>query len=118
MRAYFFRSHAVNGQAASADMMANQPSVSGSGPCVMMKPTRPIPTTIVRAGSTRSFLSVSQESMKGLLKAIVAGALIWVAINLVAIGYQPAHAGSVVATVDIVLSLVVAILACVVVRWP
>ena len=56
--------------------------------------------------------------MKGLLKAIVAGALLWVAINMVAIGYQPAHAGSVIATVEIGLSLVVAILACVVLRWP
>jgi hypothetical protein len=55
--------------------------------------------------------------MKGLLKAIVAGALLWIAINLVAIGYQPAHAGSVVATVEIVLALVVAILACVILRW-
>ncbi len=62
-------------------------------------------------------MSVSQNSMKGLLKAIVAGALMWVAINLVAIGYQPAHAGSVIATVEIVLSLVVAILACVFLRW-
>ena len=56
--------------------------------------------------------------MKGLLKAIVAGALMWVAINLVAIGYQPAQSGSVIATVEIVLSLVVTIVACVVLRWP
>ncbi len=56
--------------------------------------------------------------MKGVLKAIVAGALIWLAINLVAMGYQPAQAGSVIATVEIVLSLIVAILACVVIRWP
>jgi hypothetical protein len=56
--------------------------------------------------------------MKGLLKGIMAGALVWVAINLVAIGNQPVHAGSVLATVDIALSLVVAILACVVLRWP
>ena len=56
--------------------------------------------------------------MKSLLKAVVAGALVWVAINLVAIGYQPAQAGSIIATVEIVLSLVVAILACVVLRWP
>jgi hypothetical protein len=55
--------------------------------------------------------------MKGIIKAIVAGALIWVAINLVATGYQPAHAGSVVANVEIGLSLVVAILACVILRW-
>ena len=68
-------------------------------------------------GSTGSFLSVNQKSVKGLLKAVVAGALIWVAINLVAMGYQPAKAESVIATVEIVLSLIVAILACVVLRW-
>ncbi len=62
-------------------------------------------------------MAASKEAMKGLLKAIVAGALLWVAINLVAIGYQPAHAGSVVATVEIVLALLVAILACVILRW-
>ncbi len=56
--------------------------------------------------------------MKNLLKAIVAGALLWVAINLVAMGYQPAHAGSVIATVEIVLSLIVAIIACLILRWP
>jgi len=31
--------------------------------------------------------------MKILLKAIIGGALIWIAINLVAMGYQPAKAG-------------------------
>jgi hypothetical protein len=56
--------------------------------------------------------------MKGLLKAIVAGALLWVGINLIALGYEPAHAGSVIATVEIGLSLVVAILACAILRWP
>jgi hypothetical protein len=53
-----------------------------------------------------------------LLKAVVAGALIWVAIILIAIAYQPAHAGSVVATVEIMLSLVVAIIACLLLRQP
>jgi hypothetical protein len=56
--------------------------------------------------------------MKSLLKAIVAGALIWIAINMVAMAYQPAHSGSVIATVEIVLALVVVILGCVVLRWP
>ncbi|HZR78649.1 MAG TPA: hypothetical protein VFA58_05535 [Chthoniobacterales bacterium] len=56
--------------------------------------------------------------MKGLLKAIVAGVLFWVAINLVAMGYEPAKAESVMASIDIGLALVVAILACVVLRWP
>src|ERR1700719_2287024 len=69
------------------------------------------------AASTRCILSARKESMKGLLKAIIAGALLGVAIILVAIGYQPAHAGSVVATVEIVLALLVAILACVILRW-
>lgn len=56
-------------------------------------------------------------SKGGWLRAVIAGALIWVAITLVAIAYQPAHAGSVIATIDHILALVVAILACVVVRW-
>ncbi len=72
----------------------------------------------MNAISTRSALSGNHEAMKSLLKAIIAGALIWVAINLVAMGYQPVHAGSVIATVEIVLAFVVAILACVIVRWP
>ncbi len=71
----------------------------------------------MNAISTRRALSDSQKAMKSLLKAIIAGALVWVAINLVAMGYQPAIAGSVIATVEIVLALVVAILACVIVRW-
>ena len=55
--------------------------------------------------------------MKILLRAIIAGALIWIAMNLVAMGYQPAKAGSFFATVEIGLSLVLAILACVILRW-
>ena len=56
-------------------------------------------------------------SRGGWLKAIIAGALIWLAITLVAIAYQPTHAGSVIATIDHILALVVAILACLVIRW-
>jgi hypothetical protein len=56
--------------------------------------------------------------MKSFLKVIIAGALIWVAILLVASGYQPAHAGSIVANIEIGLALVVAILASLVLRWP
>jgi hypothetical protein len=67
--------------------------------------------------STKFPFSAIQKSMKGVIKAIVAGALIWLAINLVAIAYQPAHAGSLIATVEIILSLVVAILACLILRW-
>ena len=52
----------------------------------------------------------------GWLKAIIAGALLWFAILLVAIAYQPAHAGSPVAFIEIGLSLVVAVIACVVLR--
>ncbi len=51
-----------------------------------------------------------------LIKAVVAGALIWVAIILVAIAYQPAHAGSAMSTVEIGLSLIVAIIACLIFR--
>jgi hypothetical protein len=55
--------------------------------------------------------------MKGsLLKTVVAGALIWVAIIMIARAYQPAHAGSFVANVEIGLSLVVAVIACLLLR--
>jgi hypothetical protein len=52
----------------------------------------------------------------GWLKAIVGGALLWFAILLIAIAYQPAHAGSPVALIEIGLSLVVAVIACIVLR--
>ena len=52
----------------------------------------------------------------GWLKAIIAGALLWLAILLVAIAHQPSHAGSPVAFIEIGLSLVVAVIACVVLR--
>jgi hypothetical protein len=68
--------------------------------------------------STGRVLSISEESMKWLLKAVVAGALLWIAINLVAMGYQPARVGSIIANIEIGLSLVVAILARLVLRWP
>ena len=55
-------------------------------------------------------------SKGGWLKAIIAGVLLWIAISLVAVGYQPAHAGSVVAFIEIGLALVVAIVACLVLR--
>lgn len=51
------------------------------------------------------------------LKAIIAGALIWIAITLVAIAHQPAHAGSAFATIEHILALVVAVIACVILRW-
>jgi hypothetical protein len=61
--------------------------------------------------------SFSDVSNGGWLKAIIAGALLWVAISLVVFAHQPANAGSVVATIEIVLSLVVAIIACLILRW-
>ena len=57
-------------------------------------------------------------SLKRFLIALVAGLLVWIAICLVAIAYQPSHAGSLVATLEIILSLVLAIIACVLLRIP
>ena len=54
---------------------------------------------------------------RGWLKAIIAAALLWIAICLVAIAHQPSHIGSVVSTIEIALSLVVAVIACVILRW-
>ena len=54
--------------------------------------------------------------MRNFLISLVAGLLIWVAICLVAIAYQPSHSGSVVANLEIGLSLVVAVIACFLLR--
>ena len=58
------------------------------------------------------------SEVRSFLISLVAGLLIWVAICLVAIAYQPSHAGSLVATLEIILSLVLAIIACVLLRIP
>ena len=55
---------------------------------------------------------------RSFLRSLIAGALIWVAINMVASAYQPAHTGSAIAAVEIVLALLVAIIACFLLRWP
>ncbi len=52
------------------------------------------------------------------IKAIIAGALLWIAISLVVMANRPATAGSVIATIEVVLSLVVTIIACLILRWP
>jgi hypothetical protein len=70
---------------------------------------------VLAQGSENCSLSIVGNG--GWLKAIIAGALLWVAISLAVIAHQPARAGSVVATIEIVLSLVVAIIACIILRW-
>ena len=50
------------------------------------------------------------------LISLAAGLLIWVAICLVAIAYQPVHAGSLVATLEIVAALILSVVACVILR--
>ena len=54
--------------------------------------------------------------MRTFFISLVAGILIWVAILLIAIAYQPTHAGSVIANIEIGLALVVAVLACLILR--
>ena len=54
---------------------------------------------------------------RGWLKAIIAGLLLWIAVSLVVIAHQPAHAGSVVSTIEVVLSLVVSVIASLILRW-
>ena len=56
-------------------------------------------------------------SKAGWLKAIIAGALIWIAITLVAIAHQPTHAGTPVAIIETILALVLTIIACFLLRW-
>jgi len=53
----------------------------------------------------------------GWLKAIIAGALIWIAITLVAIAHQPTHAGTPVAIIETILALVLTVIACLLLRW-
>jgi len=54
--------------------------------------------------------------MRSFLISLLAGLLLWGSILLVAIAYQPVHAGSVVASIEIGLALVLTIVACFVVR--
>ena len=51
------------------------------------------------------------------LKAIIAGVLLWIAISLAVIAHQPATNGSLVSTIEIVLSVIVAVIACLLLRW-
>lgn len=46
----------------------------------------------------------------------MAGALLWIAVSLVVIARQPAHAGSAIATVELVLSFAVIIIGCMLLR--
>ena len=55
-------------------------------------------------------------SMKSFLISLIAGVVIWGSILLVAIAYQPTHAGSVVASIEIGLALVLTVVACVLLR--
>ncbi|HKP03288.1 MAG TPA: hypothetical protein VJU77_07955 [Chthoniobacterales bacterium] len=54
--------------------------------------------------------------MRSFLISLAAGLLIWAAICLVAIAYEPSHVGSLVATLEIVVALVLAIVACLLLR--
>ena len=51
-----------------------------------------------------------------IIRILVGAALIWVSMNMVATAYQPGHAGSVVATIEIGLALIVVIIACFLLR--
>jgi len=51
-----------------------------------------------------------------IIRILVGAALIWVSMNMVATAYQPGHAGSVVATIEIGLSLIVVVIACFLLR--
>lgn len=51
------------------------------------------------------------------VKAIIAGILLWIAMSLVVIAHQPAIAGSAIATIEIILSFVIAVIACIILRW-
>ena len=54
--------------------------------------------------------------MRTFLISLAAGLLIWAAICLVAIAYEPSHVGSLVATLEIIVALVLAVIACLLLR--
>lgn len=54
--------------------------------------------------------------MRTFFLSLVAGILMWAAICLMAIAYQPTHAGSFIANVEIGLALVVTVVACFLLR--
>ena len=56
--------------------------------------------------------------MKRFLISLLAGLLIWIAIYLVAIAHQGAVAGSLVATIEIILALGLTVIACFILRLP
>lgn len=49
MPAYFFKIHAVAGQADKPENKANHPLVGGQGPNVIISPAPPMPATMVHA---------------------------------------------------------------------
>lgn len=53
-----------------------------------------------------------------LLISLLAGLLLWIAIYLIAVAHQSSHAGSLVATIEIILSLGLTIVACFLLRLP
>src|ERR1043166_1483387 len=63
-----------------------------------------------------SAASGRMRSVRTFLISLAAGLLVWIAICLVAIAYEPSHVGSLVATLEIVVALVLAIVACLLLR--
>ncbi len=53
-----------------------------------------------------------------ILSSVVAGLLIWGSMMMVSSAHQSSHAGSVLATAEIILSLVLVIIACFLLRFP
>jgi len=62
-------------------------------------------------------VSLFHVSNAGWLKAIIAGLLLWIAMSLIALAHEPAHAGSAIATIEIILSLIVTVIGCLILRW-
>jgi hypothetical protein len=54
--------------------------------------------------------------MRTFLISLVAGILIWGSICLVAIAHQSSHAGSLIATIETILALVLTVIACLLLR--
>ena len=68
MPVFLFTSHAVEGHADIPEKSANQPFVTGSGPCAMRRPKLPMPATIVHTHAandpkTRARFRINDDSV-------------------------------------------------------
>ena len=71
---YFLLAHAVTGQAARPENIANQPWVGGHGPVVMMRPSPPHPARMNHAQAAMAPMSAAHlPQLNGLFSGLAPG---------------------------------------------